>query len=95
MPTRSRRSVPRSTSSWRARCFAEAATLLHDGLVLDELDDHDQHLVVQALCDDLVAPDPGAALRARAALVRAEPASWHDPDEAWSVLLTTVGLFQL
>jgi len=75
--------------------FAEAATLLHDGLVLDELDDHDQHLVVQALCDDLVAPDPGAALRARAALVRAEPASWHDPDEAWSVLLTTVGLFQL
>jgi len=75
--------------------FAEAATLLHDGLVLDGLDDHDQRLVVTALCDDLVAPDPGAAIRARAARVRDEPGPWHDPEEAWSALLTTVTLFQL
>lgn len=73
--------------------FEEAATLLHDGLVLDGLDDHDQRVVVEALCVDLCAPDPGAAIRARADATLTEPGGLHDPEEAWSAYLTTVQLF--
>ena len=47
--------------------FHEAATLLHNSLALDGLDDHDLQAVVAGLCSDLVAEDPGAAIRARAA----------------------------
>jgi hypothetical protein len=75
--------------------FAEAATLLHDGLVLDGLDEHDAGLVIAGLCDDLVAPDPGAAIRARADAVLSDPGDLHDPEEAWAAYLTTVALFQL
>lgn len=75
--------------------FEEAATLLHDGLVLDGLDDHDQRLVVEALCVDLCAADPGAAIRARADAVLADPGDLHDAEEAWSAYLTTVALFRL
>ena len=75
--------------------FEEAATLLHDGLVLDGLDDHDQRLVVEALCVDLCAADPGAAIRARADAVLADPGDLHDSEEAWSAYLTTVALFRL
>src|SRR5690349_14846088 len=46
--------------------FQEAATLLDNGLVLDGLDEHDADAVVAGLCVDLVAADPGAAIRARA-----------------------------
>lgn len=73
--------------------FEEAATLLHDGLVLDGLDEHDKRLVVEALCLDLCAPDPGAAIRARADDVLAHPGDLHDPEEAWSAYLSTVTLF--
>ena len=45
--------------------FQEAATLLHNGLALDGLDGHDADAVVAGLCIDLVAADPGAAVRAR------------------------------
>jgi hypothetical protein len=45
--------------------FQEAATLLDNGLALDGLDDHDASAVVAGLCIDLVAQDPGAAVRAR------------------------------
>ena len=44
--------------------FLEAATLLHNGLALDGLDEHDASAVVAGLCVDLVAADPGAAVRA-------------------------------
>jgi hypothetical protein len=75
--------------------FAEAATLLHDGLVLDGLDEHDARLVVAGLCADLVAADPGAAIRARADAARSDPGDLHDPEAAWAAYLTTVTLFQL
>lgn len=45
--------------------FLEAATMLHNGLALDGLDQHDTGAVVAALCADLIAEDPGAAIRAR------------------------------
>ena len=43
--------------------FHEAATLLDNGLALDGLDAHDTAAVVAGLCADLVAEDPGAAVR--------------------------------
>ena len=58
--------------------FLEAATLLDNGLALDGLDEHDTAVVVAGLCEDLVADDPGAAVRdhIRAALER--PRDHHD-----------------
>ena len=75
--------------------FDEAATLLDDALGLDELDDHDVAVVIDALCLDLVAPDPGAAIRARAQAVRDDPGDLHDAEQAWSAYLTTVQLFRI
>jgi len=40
--------------------FLEVATMLHNGLALDDLDDHDAEAVVACLCVDLcAAPVPG------------------------------------
>ena len=75
--------------------FAEAVTRLHDGLVLDELDDHDADAVVAGLCLDLVAPDPGAAIRARAQAVTEDGGELHDPEAVAATYLVTVALFRL
>ena len=75
--------------------FAEAATLLHNGLVLDDLDDHDASAVVAGLCVDLVAADPGAAIRARARATRDDPGDVHDPEGVWAAYLTAAATFQL
>src|SRR5688500_12302365 len=45
--------------------FQEAAALLHNGLALNGLDEPDADAVVAGLCIDLVAADPGSAVRAR------------------------------
>src|SRR5215475_11700892 len=60
--------------------FLEAPTLLHNGLVLDHLDEHDAHAVVAGLCIDLVAEDPGAAIRARSEATLGTPGDLHDPE---------------
>ena len=75
--------------------FLEAATLLHDGLVLDDLDEHDAGAVVAGLCVDLVAPDPGAAVRARARATSEEPGDLHDPEAASAAYLTAAGILQI
>src|SRR3954467_10016456 len=75
--------------------FHEAATLLHNGLVLDDLDEHDAQAVVAGLCVDLVAQDPGAAIRARAEATLAEPGAVHDPEGVWAAYLTSASVFQL
>jgi hypothetical protein len=75
--------------------FQEAATLLHNGLVLDHLDDHDAAAFVAGLCRDLIAEDPGAAIRAHAEAVIADPGGLHDPAEVSAAYLMTVSLFQL
>ena len=56
--------------------FLEAATLLHNGLALDGLDEHDARAVVAGLCVDLVAKDPGAAVRAHSEAIDAA-AAWR------------------
>jgi hypothetical protein len=75
--------------------FQEAATLLHNGLVLDGLDEHDASAVVAGLCVDLVAQDPGAAIRARSRATLEAPGDLHDPDGASAAYLMAVALFQL
>lgn len=75
--------------------FHEAATLLHNGLALDGLDDHDASAVVAGLCVDLVAADPGAAVRARSEATLAAPGDLHDPEGASAAYLNAVAILQL
>src|SRR6266581_4855483 len=60
--------------------FHEAATLLHNGLALDGLDGRDASAVVAGLCVDLVAKDPGAAIRARSRTTLEDPGDLNDPE---------------
>ncbi len=60
--------------------FLEVATRLHNGLALDGLDEHDANAVVAGLCVDLVAEDPGAAVRARSRATLEAPGDLHEPD---------------
>jgi hypothetical protein len=75
--------------------FEEAATLLCNGLVLDDLDAHDAAAVVAGLCVDLVAEDPGAAIRERALTTLTAAGDLHDPKGAWAAYLDAAALFQL
>jgi hypothetical protein len=76
--------------------FLEAATLLHNGLALDGLDEHDARAVVAGLCDDLVAEDPGAAVRARSsAAVESGSGGLHDPEGVAAAYLVSASILQL
>src|SRR6187431_1580349 len=75
--------------------FLEVATLLYNGLALDGLDEHDTAAVVDGLCIDLVAADPGAAVRARARAVSEDPGDLHDPDGASAAYLIAAAMLQL
>jgi hypothetical protein len=75
--------------------FAEAATLLHNGLALDGLDEHDTSAVVAGLCIDLVAADPGAAIRARSQASLEHPGDLHDPEGASAAYLSAAAVLQL
>ena len=75
--------------------FLEAATLLHNGLVLDGLDEHDAEAVVTGLCADLVAPDPGAAIRARSRAAVDVPGDLYEPHAVSAAYLIAASTFQL
>ena len=75
--------------------FVEAATLLHDGLVLNGLDEHDTAAALDALAVDLVSSDPGEAIRERAHAVVDSPSGLHDPEAVSASLLVTAALFGL
>ena len=75
--------------------FHEVATMLHNGLALEGLDDHDARAVVTALCVDLVAADPGAAVRARARATLESPGDVHDPEAVWAAYLTSAAILQI
>jgi len=75
--------------------FQEAATLLDNGLVLDGLDEHDANAVVAGLCVDLVAADPGAAIRARAKATLEALRDLHDAEGVSAAYLMAVAIFQL
>ena len=75
--------------------FHEAATLLDNGLALEGLDEHDASAVVAGLCIDLVAEDPGGAIRARSQATLEIPGDLHDPEGAAAAYLVAAAIFQL
>ena len=75
--------------------FLEVATVLYNGLAHDGLDEHDTEAVVDALCIDLVAGDPGAAVRARAAATLLDPGDLHDPEAVSASYLISASIMQL
>jgi len=75
--------------------FLEAATLLHNGLALDGLDDHDARAVVAGLCVDLVTDDPGAAVRERSRWAPEDRGSLHDPEAVSRAYLIAASVLQL
>ena len=75
--------------------FLEAATLLHNGLALDGLDDHDASAVVAGLCVDLISTDPGDAVRTRARSVLQNPNDLHDPAGVAAAYLDSARILQL
>jgi hypothetical protein len=75
--------------------FHEVATLLYNGLALDGLDDHDASAVVAGLCLDLVAEDPGAAVRARSRATLADPGDLHEPEVVSAAYLISAAILQL
>ena len=75
--------------------FHEAATLLHNSLTLDGLDEHDTNAVVAGLCADLVSDDPGAAIRTRSRATEEAPGDLHDPETVAAVYLVAATTLQL
>jgi hypothetical protein len=81
--------------------FLEAATLLDNGLVLDGLDAHDATAVVAGLCVDLLAEDPGAAIRARSQTISDgsngsdSSQDLHDPASVSRAYLIAAAVFKL
>jgi hypothetical protein len=75
--------------------FLEVATRLHNGLALDGLDDHDTSAVVDGLCVDLVAKDPGAAVRAHSQATLEHPGDLHDPEAVSAAYLVAATILQL
>ena len=72
--------------------MAEAATMLHNGLVVDHLDDHDQRIVIAGLARALTDPDPTEALlRATDEL----DAGLHDPDGASGACLAAAAVLRI
>ncbi len=72
----------------------EAASMLDNGLAFEGLDEHDTHAVAEALAVDLVADDPGAAVRARADAVLGQ-AELHDPESVSRSCLLAAAVLQL
>jgi len=75
--------------------FDEVATLLHNGLVLDALDDHDAAAVVEGMCLDLVSEDPATAFRRRSAATLEEPGHLHDPEAVSRTYLIALATLKL
>ncbi|MDX6326952.1 MAG: hypothetical protein QOK15_3306 [Nocardioidaceae bacterium] len=75
--------------------FHEAATLLDNSLALDGLDEHDASAVVAGLCVDLVAADPGAAVRERSQATLQDHGDLHDPEGVSAAYLFAATIFQL
>jgi hydrogenase maturation factor len=75
--------------------MGDAAQMLHNSLAIEFIDERDARAVIEALADDLVAEDPGAAVRARAAAVAQDPGALHDPEAAAAAYLTAAQVLRL
>lgn len=72
--------------------MAEAATMLHNGLVVDHLDEHDQPVVIARLAAALTDPDPAAALLRAADDVAAD---LHDLEGAAGAYLAAASVLRI
>jgi hypothetical protein len=70
---------PEADSAMVQEIFDEAATLLHNGLALDHLDDHDADVVISGLCLALADTDVTTALLTRFYAATDQPEDLHDP----------------
>ncbi|QBX56176.1 hypothetical protein EXE58_12330 [Nocardioides seonyuensis] len=86
---------PDADPAMAREAMAEAATLLHNGLALDGLDQHDADAVIERLRVDLVAEDPGAAVRARSEAALEDPGDLHDPEAVSAAYLVSAAILQL
>lgn len=75
--------------------FDEAATMLHNGLALDHLDEHDAHVVIPQLCTALTDADPTTALMTRFYAATDNPADLHDPIGVALAYENVLGILQL
>src|SRR5687767_3799390 len=75
--------------------MGEAATLLHNSLALDDLDEHDLEVVVAGLASALVSEDPGDAVRSRAAAVGEDEPDLHDAVGVRAAYLVSASVLQL
>ena len=75
--------------------FVEAATMLHNGLAIDGLDEHDVDAVIRGLCVALVADDPGAAIRTCWLTAKAEPGELHDPEAVSASYLSVAQILRV
>jgi hypothetical protein len=75
--------------------MSEAAVLLHNGLALDGLDEHDTGAVVAGLCAALTSEDPSAAVRARSHAALEQPENLHDPASVSAAYLVAAAVLQL
>lgn len=75
--------------------FVEAATLLHDGLALEGLDEHDTEIVVNGLCVALASSDPPTAIRAASRTCIEQPGDLHEPRSASASFLIAAGILQV
>lgn len=73
----------------------EAATLLHNGLALEGLDEHDTRAVVTGLSIALGAPDPGAAVRESARIAMTREVDLHDAAAASAAYLVSANILQI
>jgi hypothetical protein len=78
-----------------AEIMVEAAQMLHNSLALEGIDPRDAHTVIAALSADLVAADPGAAVRERAHQADLHPDGLHDPAAAAEAYLTVVQVLRI
>ena len=86
---------PQVDSAMVREIFDDAATMLHNGLALDHLDDHDAQIVVSQLCAALTDADPTTALMTRFYAATEEPASLHDPVGVALAYENVLGILQL
>jgi hydrogenase maturation factor len=75
--------------------MGDAAQMLHNSLAIEYIDERDATAVIEALAADLVAEDPGAAVRARAAATAETPGDLHDAEAAASAYLTAAQVLRI
>ena len=81
--------------AWVEGVDHEVATMLYNGLALDGLDEHDARAVVAGLCVDLVAEDPGGAMRERARATPEDSGDLHEPDAVSGDYLVSASILKL